>query len=132
MGVNFVVILIAFSYENLFWWVPFFVILILKKCDYKFHMKIMPKRWHNSKQNPLYLYSYFYARNKCSFFKSDEWLCTVRGLCNSDLTKRWKCDYNIKIKQTNCGQNKFILSSFHKLSRLRLDPHYLGQPSVQK
>ena len=39
----------------------------LTKCDYNFYMKIILKRWWNSKQNPLYLYSYFYARNKCSF-----------------------------------------------------------------
>ena len=114
-----------------------FVIVILKKCDYDFHMKIMLKRWQNSKQNPLYLYSYFCARNKCSFLKSDDRLCTVRGLCNSDLTKRWKCDYNfhIKIKQTNWGQNKFILSSYGASTNCQdygLDPHYLGQPSVQK
>ena len=39
--------------------------------------------------------------------KSDDWLS------NSDLTKRWKFDYNfhVKIKQTNCIQNKFILST---------------------
>lgn len=80
----------------------------LTKCDYNFYMKIILKRWWNSKQNPLYLYSYFCTRNKCSLLKSDDWLC------NFDLTKRWKCDYNfhIKIKQTNCDQNKFILSSY--------------------
>ena len=42
-------------------------------CDCNFHMKIMLKRWRNSKQNPLYLYSYFLARNKSSFLKSDDW-----------------------------------------------------------
>ena len=70
----------------------------LTKCDYNFLMKIMLKRWWNSKQNPPYFYS---------FLKSDDWLS------NSDLTKRWKFDYNfhLKMKQTNCIQNKFILST---------------------
>ena len=61
----------VFLYSNLM--TIFLTYFDLTICDCNFHMKIMLKRWRNSKQNPLYLYSYFLARNKSSFLKSDDW-----------------------------------------------------------